>query len=164
MARRTFFSFHYRNDVNRAMVVRNSWVTMADREAAGFTDAAAFEEIKKKGQAAVEAWIDEQLKGTSVTVVLIGSETSTRPYCKTELKKSYAKGNGMLGIYIHQIKDMNTGTTSTKGSNQFGQIGTDSNGNAVYFSNSYPCYDWIDDKGYENIGAWIKAAAEKAGK
>lgn len=163
MARRSFFSFHYKNDVTRAMVVRNSWVTKEDREAVGFIDGAAFEEIKKKGDAAVKEWIDGQLKNTTVTVVLIGTETNSRPYVKYELSQSYARGNGMLGIYIHKIKDL-SGNTSTKGSNQFGEIGKDSSGNAVYFSNSYPCYDWVDDNGYENIGAWIQAAATKAGK
>lgn len=47
MARRTFFSFHYENDVWRANIVRNSWVTKSDRDAAGFVDAADFEEVKK---------------------------------------------------------------------------------------------------------------------
>jgi hypothetical protein len=163
MARKTFFSFHYKNDVSRAMVVRNSWVTKVDREAAGFIDKAAFEDIKKKGDKAVQEWIDGQLKGTTVTAVLIGAETSSRPYVKYELRQSFARGNGMLGIYIHKIKDLN-GNTSTKGSNQFGEIGRDSAGKAVYFSVAYPCYDWVDDNGFENIGAWIRSAAEKAAK
>ena len=41
MARRTFFSFHYKPDVSRAWVVRNSWVTkvaQGEREDAGFFD------------------------------------------------------------------------------------------------------------------------------
>lgn len=163
MARKSFFSFHYRNDVSRAMVVRNSWVTKADREAAGFIDGAAFEEIKKKGEASVKEWIDGQLKNTTVTVVLIGLETSSRPYVKYEVVQSYARGNGMFGIYIHQIKDLN-GKTSSKGTNQFGEIGKDSSGQPVYFSAKYPTYDWVDNNGYENIGAWIRAAAEAAGK
>src|SRR5215218_5939638 len=116
MARRTFFSFHYENDVWRANIVRNSWVTKPDTEAAGFIDAAAFEEIKKGGDAAIKKWIDGQLSGTSVTVVLIGSETSNREYIKYELEQSWKKGNGILGIYIHNIKDRN-GNTSPSGSN-----------------------------------------------
>ena len=163
MARRTFFSFHYKNDVWRANVVRNSWVTKPDREAAGFVDSAAFEEIKKKGDQAIKNWIDGQLKGTSVTVVLIGSETSTRPYVKYEVTQSFGKGNGMLGIYIQGIKDQ-YGNTSVKGSNQFGEIGKDRNGNAVYFSTAYPTYDWVADNGRDNIGAWIRAAATAAGR
>lgn len=163
MARRAFFSFHYENDVWRANIVRNSWVTKEDREAAGFVDAADFEEVKKGGDAAIKRWIDNQLVGTSVTVVLIGSETSNRPYVQYELQQSYSRGNGLLGIYIHQLKDRN-GNTSSKGSNAFGEIGKDSNGNTVYFSANYPCYDWVDDDGYNNLGKWIEEAAKKAGK
>lgn len=163
MARRAFFSFHYENDVWRANIVRNSWVTKPDRESAGFVDAADFEEIKKGGDAAIKRWIDKQLECTSVTVVLIGTDTSNREYVKYELQKSYQKGNGLLGIYIHQVKDKN-GNTSKKGSNQFGEIGKDASGNPVYFSIGYPCYDWVDNNGYNNLGSWIEAAAKKAGK
>ena len=163
MARKTFFSFHYKNDVWRANQVRNSWVTKDSNEAAGFVDSADFEKVEKDGEAAIKRWIEKQLEGTSVTVVLIGSETSNREYVKYELQKSYAKGNGMLGIYIHQQKDKD-GNTATKGSNQFGEIGKDSNGNAVYFSIAYTTYDWKDDDGYNNMGKWIEAAAKKTGR
>jgi hypothetical protein len=163
MARKAFFSFYYKKDVVRANQVRNSWVTKDDKEAAGFTDAAAFEEVEKGGDAAIKKWINDQLSGTSVTVVLIGSETNQRDYVKYELQKSYEKGNGMLGIYIHQCKDL-SGKTDTKGSNHFGEIGKDTNGNAVFFSAAYTCYDWVDDDGYTNMGKWIEAAAKKAGR
>ncbi len=163
MARRTFFSFHYKKDVWRANIVRNSWVTKPNREAAGFVDAAAFEEVEKGGDSAIKRWINNQLDGTSVTVVLIGTETNQRDYVKYELQKSYEKGNGMLGIYIHKIKDKD-GNTSAKGSNHFGEIGKDSNGNAVYFSSAYTTYDWVDDDGYNKLGDWIEAAAKRAGR
>jgi hypothetical protein len=106
MARRVFFSFHYERDIWRANVVRNSWVTQ-DREAAGFWDASLWEEAKKKGDAAIKQMIDDALRNTSVTAVLIGTETASRPYVKYELIQSYNKTprNGMLGVYIHGIKD-----------------------------------------------------------
>ena len=88
MARRVFFSFYYKNDVWRTNQVRNSWVTQG-KEAAGFIDAAAFEKLEKEGEDAVKRWINNQLNGTSVTVVLIGSETSSRKYVRYELQKSY---------------------------------------------------------------------------
>lgn len=163
MARKTFFSFHYKNDVWRANIVRNSWVTKDDKEAAGFIDAADFEKIEKEGEEAIHKWINKQLDGTSVTVVLIGVDTSNRPYVKYELQKSYEKGNGMLGIYIHKLKDKD-GNTSTKGSNHFGEIGKDEKGNAVYFSSAYTTYDWVDDDGYKNMAKWIEEAAMKAGR
>ncbi len=95
--------------------------------------------------------------------MLIGSETNNREYIKYELQKSYDKGNGMLGIYIHQLKDRN-GNTSAKGSNQFGIIGKDADGRDVYFSIDYPTYDWVNDDGYNNLASWIEAAAKKAGR
>lgn len=162
MARRTFFSFHYERDAWRAGQVRNSWVTQ-DRESAGFWDAAAWEEVKKKGETAIEKWIDDQLKGTSVTVVLVGAETSERKYVGTEIVKSYNKGNGMLGIYIHNMKDVN-GKTDTKGANPFANWTIEQNGQKVSLSNIYQTYDWVNDKGRESIGTWIEAAAKKAGK
>src|SRR5271154_6807247 len=99
MARRVFFSFHYERDGQRASVVRNSWVTKGDE--AGYIDSAAWEEVKGKGDASVKRWIEGQLSGTSVTVVLIGAETSSRNWVRYEIMRSYERGNGMLAIYLH---------------------------------------------------------------
>lgn len=85
MARRVFFSFKYQ-DVGRAMIVRNSWVTQT-REAAGFIDAAAFETLKQIGDPAIQRWIDAQLGGTSVTVVLVGAKTCTSRCVRYEIEQ-----------------------------------------------------------------------------
>src|SRR3954454_15604324 len=99
MARRVFFSFHYERDVWRASIVRNSWLTK-EREAAGFWDAGIWEDAKKKGDAAIKTMIDNSLKNTSVTAVLIGKETASRPYVKYEIEQSIGRGNGILGVRI----------------------------------------------------------------
>lgn len=157
MVKRVFFSFHYKNDVWRANQVRKSWVTQ-DRESAGFIDSAEFEKIKEKGDDAVKKWIDKQLQNTSVTIVLIGTDTSNRKYVKYELQKSYEKGNTIIGVHIHKQKD-NDGNTSTKGATTFGELGKDSKGNTVYYHNiTKGTYDYIDDNGYENLGKWIDKA------
>lgn len=158
MARSVFFSFHYKNDVWRANQVRNSWVTQG-KEAAGFIDSAAFEKIEKEGDAAIKKWIDNQLVGTSVTVVLIGSDTSNRPYVLYELQKSFARGNGILGVHIHQLKNQD-GNTSSKGDTTFGELGKDANGNPVYFYQIAKVYDYVDNDGYTKLGDWIEAAAK----
>jgi len=75
MARKIFFSFHYERDAWRAGQVRNCNV-VASEDQYGFIDAADWESIKKKGDAAIKGWIDDQLKNTSVTIVLIGAETA----------------------------------------------------------------------------------------
>lgn len=163
MARRVYFAFYYERDVWRAGQARNSWVTKPDRETAGFWDAATWEEVKKKGKEAVERWIDKQLEGTSVTVVLIGAETSSRDYVKYELEQSWKKGNGILGIYIHQIKDEDR-KTDTKGNNSFGPIFTSQDDDKKYFYERFPTYDWVDDDGYNNLGDWVEKAAKKMGR
>lgn len=142
--------------------MRNSWVTK-DRESAGFWDAAAWEEVKRKTDEEIEKWITKQLEGTSVTVVLIGAETSQRSYVGYEIKQSHNRGNGLLGIYIHNMKDINS-KTDIKGKNPFDSWYVTQNGNQVYFSNLYPTYDWVNDAGRENMGDWIEAAAKKAGR
>lgn len=158
MARHTFFSFHYERDAWRAGQVRNSWVTQ-DREASGFFDKAKWEEAKKKGDAAIKSWIDDQLKGSSVTVVLIGAETSTRDYVNYEITQSWTKGNGLLVVFIHNLKDASQ-NTDTKGANPFLKT-TFKRGDKVI---SIPTYDWVADNGYANLGSWIEAAAKEAGR
>jgi hypothetical protein len=163
MARRVFFSFHYERDIWRASQIRNSWVTKPDREFAGFWDAASWEEVKKKGEHAIKRWIDNQLSGTSVTVVLIGAETNSRKYVDYEIQQSRKIGNGLLGIYIHNMKDR-YGRTDTKGENPFDYWYTTINGQKVYFNRLYSTYDWVNDRGYENLGSWVEKAAKDAGR
>jgi hypothetical protein len=163
MARRVFFSFHYERDAWRAGQVRNSWVTKDDRESAGFWDAAAWQEVKKKGDEAITKWIDNQLTGTSVTVVLIGAETAERKYVGYEISQSYTKGNGIIGIYIHNMKD-SEGSTDTKGKNPLANWTVKKDGKTVTFADLYPTYDWVADNGYKNLGDWIETAAKKAGR
>lgn len=158
MARQTFFSFRYKNDNWRASIVRNSWVTQ-DRKGSGFFDSAEWEEVKKKTDSEIEAWIDKQMVGTSVTVVLIGADTAGKKWIDYEIKASHERGNGMLGIYIHGIKD-SKGNTSSKGSNPFDNFTFKKNGSEVF----YPVYDWVGHDGYTNMGSWIEKAAIAAGR
>jgi len=163
MARRVYFAFHYQRDIWRVNQVRHTWVTKEDIEEAGYIDAADFEKVERQGEEAVNRWIDSQLEGTSVTVVLIGYETHARKYVGYEIEQSYKRGNGLLGIYIHNLKDRN-GNTDYKGNNPFDTWYITKNGQKIYFSQIYPTYDWVNDDGYNNIGDWIEAAAKKAGK
>lgn len=104
MARRVFFSFHYGRDLWRANVVRNSSV-IEGVSAAGFHDRSIWEETKKRGDDAVRQLIDAGLATTSVTVVLVGAETSSRKYVTYEIEESVRRGNGLLGIFVNGIKD-----------------------------------------------------------
>jgi hypothetical protein len=162
MTRRVFFSFHYDRDIWRACIVRNCWLTQ-EREAVGFWDASLWEAAKKTGDEAIRRMIDNGLKNTSVTAVLIGTETWSRKWVRYEIEQSYIKGNGLLGISIHNIKDQN-GSTDLMGSNPFNTFYIEQNGRQVYFSELYPTYDYIFNGGYSNIGSWIEKAAADAGR
>lgn len=156
MARRVFFSFDYDRDIWRASQVRNSQVVKRDDQDVGFIDAAHWEEVKRGGDSAIKAWIDEQLNGTSVTIVLIGSKTSESKWVRYEIERSANKGNRLLGIYIHQVQDEN-GRSDEKERNPF-ELFTLSrqDGKQVNLAEIIPLYDWVSQDGRNNIAKWIE--------
>jgi hypothetical protein len=105
MAKRVFFSFHYQDVIDfRANVVRHHWLTKPDRESAGFFDASIWGNAKRSGDIAVKRVINSGLDGTSVTCVLIGSQTYSRPWVRYEILKSFRKGNAIVAVHINSIK------------------------------------------------------------
>ncbi|SRR6266496_768311 len=145
MARRVFFSFHYQRDLWRANIVRNSAV-VEGVAAAGFSDASLWEEAKRKGDAAIKRLIDNGLNGTSVTAVLIGAETANRDYVTYEIEQSIARGNGLLGVRIHGLKDQNGNTDS------WGSVPS------ALSRTGAPIYTYE----YGKLGGWIEDAYKKA--
>jgi MTH538 TIR-like domain (DUF1863) len=105
MAKRVFFSFHYQDVIDfRANVVRQHWMTKPDREEAGFFDASIWESARRTGSVALKRLINSGLDGTSVTCVLVGSQTFERPWVRYEILKSFRKGNALLAVHINSIK------------------------------------------------------------
>jgi hypothetical protein len=155
MARKIFFSFHYERDAWRAGQVRNSDL-IPNEDEQGFIDAAAWEEIKRQGQGAIERWILGQFEGTSVTVVLIGSETAQRPWVDFEIRESWKRGNAIVGLYIHNVKD-NESKTDMQGANPLDNVYL-ANGQAL--STICPVYDWVLHDGRNNLGTWADQAAQ----
>lgn len=155
MARKIFFSFHYERDSWRAGQVRNCNVVSSEDEY-GFVDAAEWESIKKKGDTAIQRWIDDQLKNTSVTVVLIGAETADREWVQHELVKSWNRGNGIIGIRIHNIKDQDQ-KTDTPGRNPLDNFKLP---DGTLLSSICKTYDWVIDNGRNNLGKWADEAAD----
>ena len=160
--RHVFFSFDW-DDVWRVNQVRNSWVPKGGYTAAGFVDSAEIEKLKRSTDRAIERWIDNQMSGTSVTCVLIGNQTANSRWVKYEIDQSIEKENGLLGIYIHKVKNKD-GRTSNKGEDPFARppFNFKPTTNLVYPCCSY--YDWVNDKGYDNLGDWIEKAARQAGR
>lgn len=145
MARKVFFSFHYQRDLWRVNVVRNSGL-VEGISAAGFHDASLWEETKRKGDDAIRRLIDHGLSGTTVTVVLIGSETANRKYVSYEIEKSIQLGNGIVGIRINNIKDQN-GRTDSVGAVPPALVRTNA-----------PVYNYE----YGKLGIWVENAYQDA--
>jgi len=151
MARRVYFSFHYEGDVWRANQVRHSWVTRGKGETP-FQDKADFEKVKKQGDDAIKKWIDKNIDGTSVTVVCVGEETCNRKWVRYEVEKSIERGNGIVFVKVHNMKDQN-GQTCAEGDMDFG-----SNVDV----SKYPVHDYATENGYDNIGDWVEASYQSA--
>lgn len=156
-----FFSFHYNRDILKIGQIRNAWLTQSrDRKTQPFLDKAEWESIKRRGDQAIQNWIDSQMKGTSVTVVLIGAETYQRSWVQYEIQQSYILGKGMLGIDMYGMKDLN-GNYDFQGINPFSQYTfTNAAGSII----TYPVYSWVYHDGRNNIGAWVEQAAKAAGR
>jgi hypothetical protein len=135
MARRTFFSFHYKPDVSRAWVVRNSWVTklaQGTREDAGFFDRSVFEACQRESDDALKRFLREGLSGTTATCVLVGAETCLRRWVRYEIFRSFMRGNGLLAIRIHTIGSLHSPPTAS-GGNPFECVAFTVAGNTVQF-------------------------------
>ncbi|WP_416545312.1 TIR domain-containing protein [Limnohabitans sp. DCL3] len=123
MTKRVFFSFHYKDVAElRANVVRNSWLTKPDRQAAGFFDASIWEEAKKQSELALKRLINGGVDGTTNTCVLVGSETYARPWVRYEIFKSLLRGNHLLAVHINSIKGKDQ-LTKSLGHNPFDHLG-----------------------------------------
>ena len=121
--RQVFYSFHFDNDVFRTQQIRNIGVV----EAAKPVSPNEWEEAGKKPDG-IKKWIDDNMKYKSCVIVLVGSETSTRPWVKYEIAKAWNDGKGLVGIHIHNLRDPRTSKMPpyygkcSKGNNPFSQF------------------------------------------
>jgi len=117
--------------------------------AAGFQDASLWEKAKEKGDKAIKAMIDKGLENTSVTVVCVTHGTSNRKYINYEIDKSIERGNGLVAVQIHHLKDQ-SGNTGEPGAIPF-QIK----------KNGFKAYKYSNK---DTLARWIEEAAKLAGK
>src|SRR6267154_782132 len=114
LARKAFYSFQYVPDNWRASQVRNMGIVEGNA-AVSDND---WESVTKGGDDAIKQWIVDQLNGKSCSIVLIGSGTAGRKWITYEIEKTWNAKKGVLGVYIHGLKDRNQKQAS-KGGNPF---------------------------------------------
>ena len=115
--RQVFFSFDYDEDVMRVAQVKN----IGAIEGETIVSTNEWETIKRGGDEAIKRWIDYNMTNRSCLVVLIGKKTHKSRWVDYEIKKAWNDGKGIVGIYIHNLKDPRTGTT-VQGENPFKHI------------------------------------------
>lgn len=91
--------------------------------------------------------INDALNNTSVTVICIGAKTAGRKYINYEIRQSLDRGNGLVGIQIHHLKDKD------------GNV--DSSGETPYMIENagYQVYKYVD---VEKLAYRIEEAAQIA--
>lgn len=155
--RQVFFSFHYAPDNWRVSQVRNVG-QIEDNKSLSDNK---WEEVKKKGQEAIQDWIDENLKYRSCTVILVGEDTAKRKWIDYEIEKSWNDGKGLVGIHIHNLKNSKS-EQSNKGTNPFEHFNL---GDSIKLSSIVKCYNppySISTNVYnhikDNLEDWVEEA------
>jgi hypothetical protein len=160
MAKRAFYSFHYIPDNWRASQVRNMGVIEGNQPVSDND----WETVKKGGDTAIEKWIDDQLYGKSCAIILIGSNTANRKWINYEISTAWNEKKAVLGIYVHNLKDI-TGNQTYQGANPFDYITfKDSVKKLSSIAKAYnppsrdskQVYKYIND----NLSAWIEEAIQ----
>ncbi len=156
--RQVFFSFEYNKDAWRASQVRNmgkvdNSSTFSDND---------WEEVKSKSDTKIKEWIDSQMAKRSCLVVLVGATTAGRKWINYEIEKAYELKKGIVGIYIHKLKDSD-GNQTSKGSNPFYQIYVGKNNERLSkyvtcFDSSYQSSQYVYDDIKENMEQLIEDA------
>jgi hypothetical protein len=159
MTRQIFYSFHYNPDHWRASQVRNIGVVEGNQPVSDND----WEEVKKGGDAAIRAWVDSQMKGRSCVVVLIGASTAGRTWIDYEIESAWNSAKGVVGIYIHNLKDA-SGQQSSKGLNPFATFTMKRDGSMKLsdivkayeppYQTSTSVYDYIRN----NLEGWVEEA------
>ncbi len=140
--RKIFYSFRFEDDVMRVQQIRNIGFIEDNRP----VTPNKWEEIKKGGQSAIQNWIDNNIARSECVVVLIGENTYQSDWVNYEIRKAWDDRKGLVGIFIHNLKDPRYGTSNI-GKNPFEEIGL-KNGKKLseYISVYNPdvdAYNWI---------------------
>lgn len=108
--RGVFFSFHY-DDIRRTCIVRKSWKFRPgwSDPSDNFTDKSLWEKSRSESDECLRRLIRKGMVGSSVTCLLAGTDTWSRPYVRYEIAHSLFKKNGLLTVFIHNVNDPHDG-------------------------------------------------------
>jgi hypothetical protein len=147
MNRRIYLDFDLENDLWRVDQLRSQLLGPA-ADQAGFFDPKEYEELLRQDTDALRQRIAERIAGTSVTLILIGTESASRPFVQLGIEESIAHQNGFVGIHIHAMDD-ELGAPSQSGPQP-----------TLPAELAFPCYVW--DWDLDRLQQEIEAAGRRA--
>jgi hypothetical protein len=158
VARKAFYSFHYKPDNWRASQIRNMGATEGNRPCSDND----WETIVGGGDEKIKKWIADQMSGRSCVIVLIGAATADRKWINHEIITGWNAKKGVVGVYIHNLLDSDK-KQAAKGANPFASIGYGDAGRKLSsiakaydppYTSSKNVYDHIS----ENLENWVAEA------
>ncbi|MER7112848.1 TIR domain-containing protein [Saccharomonospora azurea] len=156
--RNAFFSFHYVPDNWRAATVRGIGALDGNEPVSDNR----WEEVTNGGDAAIERWISNEMRGRTCAVVLAGSGTANRRWINYEISKAWNDNLGVVAIHIHGLKDRDQ-RQSAMGKNPLDYVKFTSSGMSLSsvakcynppYTDSRSVYRYISD----NISDWVEEA------
>jgi hypothetical protein len=155
-----FFCYDRLLDIQHAKRIRHRY-EMKGGNAIGFPKPHEWKKLIIKNDQAIQHWVENQVRLSDVTMVLIGMNTSKDPIVRQAITTCHQLEKGMLGIYIHNMLIDNSRPVPM-GINPFDCFCVVKRDQTIHLSKIYHTYDWIKDLGQFNLNKWIKKAAHSA--
>ncbi|MER8412904.1 TIR domain-containing protein [Mesorhizobium sp. M0293] len=154
--RKCYISFDAVHDMWRVQQIRN----MGRIETQPILDREAWDKVLRRGDKAITAWVDDNMRGKECLIVLVGAQTADRKWVRYEIERAWRNGLGILAIDVHNLKDRD-GRSSEKGASPFDALlieGTamDAQTYDPPFTDSVAVYEYIRD----NLRHWISHAVD----
>lgn len=138
---KVFISYHYQCDNKVAKEITN--IVNKDRTSL-FT--VLQEQVKKNDPESIKRWVDEEIKKTRFTILLISKKTFEREYVSYEITKSRENGNTIIPILIDNEE------------NAFSEEDIETLSKKLPKTNCKRIRRWIKDCGKENVLQWLNDA------
>ena len=142
-----FISYHYDSDNKIAREITN--IINSDKINI-FT--VVTENEKKKDAEIIKNWVDEEIKRTRITILLISAETLDRQFVTYELSKSFSNGNSIIPILIDSEKNAFTEEYINEVKQKL---------NIELPGRKLRIRKWFQENGKENILRWLNESLEK---
>jgi hypothetical protein len=161
VAKSVFFSFHYDRDHWRVQQILN----LGALDGQTILNSQDWEKVKKKGDAAVEKWISDQMAYKKAVVVLVGAQTASRPWVKHEIAYAWDNKKPLVGIRINGLAGADK-KTDVAGANPFKKVTLQGGGTVGDFvplitpagTTSQAVYSDIK----KNLTSWVDGAYKRS--